>query len=106
MVANSSHQEPSRAPLTITSLVSGRTTARVTSSPPSRQAMVADHSDQASRVRDLGRMPPRVGGARYGTVTAIARSGGDEHVLELGVVLQGVGAELAADAGLLEAAEG
>jgi hypothetical protein len=72
MVANSSQNEPSKAPLTITSLVSGRTTARVTSRPPSRQPMVASHSDQASRVRFLGSTPPTVGGERYGTVTAVA----------------------------------
>jgi hypothetical protein len=33
--------------------------------------MVADHSDQASRVRFLGRTPPTVGTERYGTVTAL-----------------------------------
>ena len=58
---------PSKAPLTIASVVSGRTTARVTTRPPSRQPMVASHSDQASRVRlrpPMGARGPRAAPVR------------------------------------------
>ena len=74
MVANSSQMVPSTAPLTSVSEVSGRVTARVTASPPSRQARVPSHSDQASRVRLGTRMGARLWDQRYGSVTA--RPGG------------------------------
>src|SRR4029450_13838603 len=81
MVANSSQKEPSKAPLTTASVVSGRTTNRVTTSPPSRQGRVAAKSSQACRVRVLGRTPPTVGGVRYGTVTAHMQLLGEEALV-------------------------